>query len=116
MAEGSTQGVVNLVITLLGGTTGLAALGVLFRGYMSGTITQEKEMREDLRTEVGRLRDVQDQQATEIRALRRDVQQLTTVNLHLITSRADARALVNALERDLGRASTVWPPDPTGGP
>lgn len=112
MAEGNAQGVVNLVVTLLGGTTGLAALGVLFRGYMSGTITQEKEMREDLRTEVRRLREDRDKDRRDIETLRQDVNRLTTLNLHMITTRAEARALVNALERDLGRPESTWPSDP----
>ncbi|CAM3837427.1 hypothetical protein [Deinococcus frigens] len=111
MAE---QNTVELVLKMVGGTVGLGAIGVFVRGLFSGTIISEKEMRDDLRTEVGRLRLIQERQQTEIDELRRGVRQLTNINLHLISSRAEARALVNALERELGRVPTIWPPDPTG--
>ncbi|MDV6376021.1 hypothetical protein [Deinococcus arenicola] len=113
MAE---QNAVDLVVKLLGGTVGVGAIAVFVRGLFSGTIISEKEMRDDLRTEVGRLRTVQEQQGQEIDELRLSIRTLTTTNLHLISTRAEARALVNTLERELRRTPTVWPPDPTGGP
>ncbi len=116
MADGATSGVADLVLKLVGGTAGLTAVGVLLRGFLSGTIATEKEVRDDLRVEVNRLREDQIKLKAEVDTLRVFVSQLTTTNLHLINSRAEARALANTLERELSRAVTVWPADSTGGP
>lgn len=112
MADSSTQGVVDLVIKLVGGTAGVTAVGVLLRGFLSGTIATEKEVRDDLRVEVNRLRDDQIKLKAEVDTLRLSIALLTTTNLHLLSSRAEARALANTLERELNRVPTVWPPDP----
>ncbi|WP_295819826.1 hypothetical protein [uncultured Deinococcus sp.] len=53
MAEGPTKTALDTAITLLGGTTGLAALGVLIRGIFTGSSGQDKEMREGLAERVG---------------------------------------------------------------
>ena len=96
----------------LGGGGALAGLGVLLRGLLSGAVTQEREMREDLRTEVARLREVQEAQQAEIRELRSEVRQLSEINIHLLTTRADARADLNARQRAHSLPVTVWSSDP----
>lgn len=95
-----------------GGGLALAALGAFARGLWTGTNGQEKELRMEYREEMTRLRGVQEAQQGEIDELRENIRALTTMNLHLLTSRADARAELRALQQQHGVAVTVWPPDP----
>lgn len=99
-------------MTWLGGTGALAGLGVLLRGLLSGAVAQEKEMREDLRLEVKRLRDDLNTTQDEIDDLREDVKRLSRMYLHVLSGRAEARVALNALEKAHGMTPTDWPPDP----
>jgi len=87
-------------------------LGGLLQGWISGAGPQEKELRSDMAAELKRLREAQTAMQNDLDELRTEVRHLTIVNLHLLTSRAEARALCNALERQHGVPVTGWPDDP----
>lgn len=87
-------------------------LGGLARGWVTGAPTQEKEMRDDLRIEVGRLRDDLAKARDEIDEVREDMKRLTAQYLHVLSGRERARATLNAFEVARGQAVTVWPADP----
>lgn len=87
-------------------------LGGLAKGWLTGTAGQEKELRSDLVEEVKRLRDDLKTARAEIDELREDMKRLTSLYLHVLTGRAEARAALNAVERGQGLPVTVWPPDP----
>ncbi len=112
MADDTTREALTWAVGGAGGLSVVGLLSVLIRGLLTGTIVQEKEVRDDLRVEVNRLREDQTSLKAEVDALRASILALTTHKLYLLSSRAEARALVNALERDLGRVPTIWPPDP----
>ncbi|MFK7601904.1 hypothetical protein ACI3L1_06795 [Deinococcus sp. SM5_A1] len=115
MADDTTREALTWAVGGAGGLSVVGLLGVLIRGLLTGTIVQEKEVRDDLRTEVNRLREDQVRQQGEIDGLRTAMRLLTGVNLHLMTSRADARAALREAERELHRTPTEWPVDPIGG-
>ncbi len=115
MADDTTNSALGYAVAAVGGLGGLSLLGVFVKGLLSGTIVTEKEVRDDLRTEVNRLREDQVRQQGEIDGLRTAMRLLTGVNLHLMTSRADARAALREAERELHRTPTEWPVDPIGG-
>ena len=112
MPDEPTKDVLGNAVTWLGGTGVLAGLGVLLRGLLSGAVAQEKEMREDLRVEVKRLRDDLSSAQDEIDELREDVKRLSRMYLHVLSGRAEARVALNALEKAQGMTPTDWPPDP----
>lgn len=107
---------------LVAGGGGLAVvilqlLGGLAKGWITGSTGQEKEVREELRAEVKRVSEALEKARAEIDELREDMKRLTSLYLHMLTGRAEARAALNALERAQGLTLTDWPPDPqnTGG-
>lgn len=103
-----------------GGVTGAAlavmigqVFGGLLKGWVSGTTEQEKDLRGGMAEEIKNLRAELRTTREEMSELRADVQVLTEKYLHVFTSRAEARAQLNALERIQGLPVTAWPADPT---
>lgn len=87
-------------------------LGGLAKGWLTGSTGQEREVREELRAEVKRVSEALEKARAEIDELREDMKRLTSLYLHVLTGRAEARAALNALERGQGLPVTVWPTDP----
>jgi hypothetical protein len=112
MADDTTKDVLGTTVAWLGGGGVLAGLGVFLRGYLNGASGQEKEVREDLRLEVKRLSESLSETRDEVDALRVQVRTLSEFNLHVIVSRAEARAELAALQRRHSEPLTVWPADP----
>jgi len=118
MADENAKDVLGTAATWLGSGGALVGVGVFLRGFFNGTAGQEKEVREDLRIEVKRLSDSLSETRDEVDALRLQIRHLSEFNLHVIVSRAEARAELAASQRRHGEPLTVWPPDPvppTGG-
>lgn len=90
----------------------MQVLGGLARGWVTGAPTQEKEMRDDLRIEVQRLRDDLGKARDEIDEMREDFKRLTAQYLHVLSGRERARATLNAFEVSNNLPVTAWPPDP----
>lgn len=102
-----------------GGVTGAAIavmigqiFGGLLKGWMSGTTEQEKDLRGGMSEEIKTLRAELRTTREEMNELRADMAMLHERYLHVFTSRAEARAQLNALERIQGLPVTPWPPDP----
>lgn len=112
MADDTTKNAAEIAIAALGGLTGISALAVFVRGLFTGTAGQDKETRDGLTAENARLRTEQTKLQGEVDVLRASIEQLTTSRLNLISSRAEARAVLREAERELTRPVTVWPPDP----
>lgn len=76
-----------------------------------------EELREDVRVLRTGLEDQQIEHAKQMHVLREQIRVLTDFQVHLIVSRAEARADLNALQRTQGEPLTIWLPDPspTGG-
>jgi len=84
----------------------------LLKSWISGIGPQEKELRGDLATEVKRLGVDLSAARDEIDELRQDIRRLSRMYLHVLTTRAEARAALNALERLQGLPLTPFTPDP----
>lgn len=91
-------------------------LGGVLQGWLSGTTGQEKELRGDLIEEIKTLRTELRTTREEVSELRQDVQRLTEKYLYVLTTRAEARAALNVLERAQGLPATAWPADPVDPP
>lgn len=117
MADPGSSGDIGKIAVGAAGGGGLAllfarVLGGLLMGWISGTTGQEKELREDLRAEVQRLAADLGKARDEIDEVRAEMKRLHTLYLHVLTGRAEARAALNALERQHGQTVTLWPDDP----
>ncbi|EYB66926.1 hypothetical protein DEIPH_ctg062orf0001 [Deinococcus phoenicis] len=73
------------------------------------------ELREDVRVLRAAMEDQRTEQERQIRDLRLQIERLTTRNQHYLITRTEARALLNALERRQGLVETPWAADPLEG-
>lgn len=112
MPDDNTKDLLGQAGVWLGGGGILAGLGVLLRGLITGSLGQEKELRGDLAAEVKRLAVDLSAARDEIDELRQDIRRLSRMYLHVLTTRAEARASLNALERVQGLPLTVFAADP----
>jgi len=87
-------------------------LGGLLEGWLSGTAGQERELRNDLAEERGKLQASLTAAHKETDEVRGDVRRIHAMYLHVLTGRAEARGLLKAAERAAGTPETVWPDDP----
>lgn len=105
----------------VGGGAALVMIGKvvagLLQGWLNGTDAQEKELRggmsEEIKTLRAELRSTREECRQEIEELRGDVRRLTRMYLHVLTTRAEARAGLNALEKVHSLPVTTWPDDPS---
>ena len=112
MPDDNTKDLLGQAGIWLGGGGALAALGVLLRGVLTGSLGQEKEVRDSLATENKRLAVDLSAERDESSQLRQDIRQLSRMHLYMLNGRAEARAALNALEKLQGLPITAWPPDP----
>ena len=120
MADPSVLGDVGKIAVSAAGGGGLVLLvtqllGGLAKGWLSGTAGQEKEIRDDMRIELARLRVDLTTARDEIDELRDGFKRLNSQYLHAFSGRERARATLNAVEAAQGLPVTLWPDDPAPG-
>lgn len=70
MPENATKDALEKALAFLGGTGGLAAIGVFVRGFFSGTTGQEKEVRDSLTERNEKLQKLLDEREAKLESLR----------------------------------------------
>ncbi|GGR11313.1 hypothetical protein [Deinococcus ruber] len=113
-------GSLDSIIKVAGGGVGGAALaymamqvfGGFLKGWVSGAPGQEKELRSDMAQEIKELRQELRDTRDEVDELREDIKRLTRMYLHVLITRTEARAALNALEKINNLPPTVFADDP----